>query len=283
MHTRIATSLIFYVLWIVVTLLGAKLLLGGKEAPLEESVKDGIGWQFVAAIALLAAFILARKWNDLAFAKPHSVARVMWFPVVWLLLITMMTLLVGLPPARMLAFIAFNTLLVGISEETMFRGVLFRALLTRYRIWTAIIVSSVLFGAVHILNVFNTGNLGSALMQSVPAGMSGILFVAIVIRTGSIWPAIVYHWLLGLRAVRHSDRQPSQRHRSGSGRARRFGRRQGLAARRHGTAQLHLRLDPVATRPRRELSRGGNGADGTAHLAIELKLDRFFRPFCTIV
>jgi hypothetical protein len=95
----------------------------------------------------------------------------------------------------MIAMIALNTLLVGISEETMFRGVLFRALFTQYRVWTAIIVSSILFGAVHILNVFNTGDLGGALMQSVPAAMSGVLFVAIVIRTESIWPAIIYHWL----------------------------------------------------------------------------------------
>jgi len=171
------------------------MLLGGEEAPLDEMVKNGIGWQFVAAIVLLVAFIVARKWNDLAFGPPHSVLRVMWFPVAWLLLIFSMALLSGLPPASMIVMIVFNTLLVGISEETMFRGVLFRALLTQYRVWTAIIVSSLLFGAVHKLNVFNTGDLGGALMQSVPAAMSGILFVAIVIRTESIWPAIIYHWL----------------------------------------------------------------------------------------
>jgi len=176
-------------------LLGAKVLLGGEEAPLDEMVKNGIGWQFVAAIVLLVAFIVARKWNDLAFGPPRSVLRVMWFPVAWLLLIFAMALLSGLPPASMIVMIVFNTLLVGISEETMFRGVLFRALLTQYRVWTAIIVSSLLFGAVHILNVFNTGDLGGALMQSVPAAMTGILFVAIVIRTESIWPAIIYHWL----------------------------------------------------------------------------------------
>jgi len=195
MNTRITTSLVVYALWIVITLLGAKVLQGGEEVPLDEMVKNGIGWQFVAAIVLLVAFIVARKWNDLAFGSPNSVLKVMWFPVVWLLLIFSVTLLTGLPPASMIVMIAFNTLLVGISEETMFRGVLFRAFLTQYRVWTAIIVSSILFGAVHILNVFNTGDLGSALVQSVPAAMSGILFVAIVIRTESIWPAIIYHWL----------------------------------------------------------------------------------------
>ena len=131
----------------------------------------------------------------MGFNPPRSVIRVMWFPLLWLGLIAMTLLVVGLPPGRMILFIAFNTMLVGISEELMFRGVIFRALLSQYRIWTAIIVSSILFGAVHILNVFNTGDLSGALIQSIPAAMSGILFVAIVIRTRSIWPAIIYHAL----------------------------------------------------------------------------------------
>jgi membrane protease YdiL (CAAX protease family) len=157
--------------------------------------RTDLGWQFLGAIVLLVGFIYARQWRDLAFAPAHSVVRVMWFPAIWLALISAVLLLVGLPPGRMIAFIAVNTLLVGISEETMVRGVLFRALLTQYRVWTAIIVSSILFGAVYILNCLQHRRPGGALMQSVPAGMSGILFVAIVIRTGSIWPAIIYHGL----------------------------------------------------------------------------------------
>jgi uncharacterized membrane protein YhaH (DUF805 family) len=97
-------------LWIVVTLLGAKLLLGGEQVSLDEMVKNGIGWQFVAAVALLVAVIYARKWHDLAFSRAHSVVRVMGFPIAWLGLISMMLFVVGLPPGRMLAFIALNTL-----------------------------------------------------------------------------------------------------------------------------------------------------------------------------
>jgi hypothetical protein len=79
MNTRIATSFVVYALWILVTLLGAKILLGGEEVPLDEMVKNGIGWQFLAAIALLAGFIYARNWRDLAFGPAHSVVRVIWF------------------------------------------------------------------------------------------------------------------------------------------------------------------------------------------------------------
>jgi len=101
----------------------------------------------------------------------------------------------GFPPGPIVFYVLLNTFLVGVSEEVMFRGVLFRALLENMRIWPAIILTSLLFGAVHTLNGFNTGDWGAALLQSMAAAMSGMLFVAIVIRTGSIWPAIIFHWL----------------------------------------------------------------------------------------
>ncbi|WP_116652815.1 CPBP family intramembrane glutamic endopeptidase [Pelagibacterium sediminicola] len=193
MNARLAVSFALYALWIAVTLLGATVLSDGKQAPLDEMVKNGIAWQFLAAIVLLIIFIIGNRWTDLGFNAPHALFRTLWFPIFWLLLITTLLLVTGLPPAHMIGFIVLNTLMVGVSEEVMFRGVLFRALLSNYRIWTAIIVSSLLFGAVHILNVFATGNLSGAVLQSIPAAMSGVLFVAIVIRTGSIWPAIGYH------------------------------------------------------------------------------------------
>jgi len=195
MNFRLVTSLGVYLLWVIITVAGAKLMLGGETAGLDELVKNGIGWQFVGAVALLFAAIAIFKWRDMAFVSPHSLFKVMWFPVLVLLVMSSISLITGMPAGKTMAFVAFNTFLVGLSEEVMFRGVLYRALLSNYRIWTAIIVTSVLFGAVHVLNVFTTGELGPAMLQATAAGMSGMLFVAIVVRTGSIWPAIIYHWL----------------------------------------------------------------------------------------
>ena len=77
----------------------------------------------------------------------------------------------------------------------MFRGVLLRATLERMSIWAAIGLNMVLFGGVHAFNGFITGDFGAAAPQSLAAAMSGLVFIAIVLRTGSIWPAIVYHGL----------------------------------------------------------------------------------------
>lgn len=84
-------------------------------------------------------------------------------------------------------------LLVGLSEELMFRSILFRGMLARFRIWPAVLLSSSLFGLVHTLNVFATGQLQPALMQAMAAFMQGLAYQAIRIRTGSVWPMVVVH------------------------------------------------------------------------------------------
>ncbi len=192
--SRISLSLMIYLVWIVITLAGARLIVG-NNATLDELVTGGIGWHFLGAVVLLLAARILFRWNDLGFNRPHSLLRVMWFPSLYLVFFAGVIALFGLPPLSAVFFVGVNTLLVGISEEVMFRGVLFRAFDKAISLWPAILITSVLFGAVHILNVFITGDLVPALMQAVAATMSGIVFMAILLRTGSIWPAIVYHFL----------------------------------------------------------------------------------------
>lgn len=173
---------------------GARVIAGGEVA-LDELVSSGIGWHFGIAIALLVLAIQIFEWKDIGFAKPHSLLLVLWFPSIYLFAFAGGITFLGLPPSRVVFFVALNSLMVGASEEIMFRGVLFRALENAMPIWPAIILTSVLFGAVHVLNVFITGDFIPALMQSIAAAMSGFIFIAILIRTGSIWPAIIYHFL----------------------------------------------------------------------------------------
>lgn len=208
---RIWISLVVFVAWIGITMFGARLIAGG-ETDLNDLVSAGIAWHFAVAIALLLVAIVVFRWNDMQFTKPHSLVRVMWFPSIYLVLFVAGLAFLGAPPWSVVVFVAINTLMVGASEEIMFRGVLFRAFDKAMSIWPAIILTSVLFGAVHALNAFITGELGQALIQSLAAGMSGLVFMAILIRTGSIWPAIIYHflwdWLIFLASIGASDVSP---------------------------------------------------------------------------
>ena len=77
----------------------------------------------------------------------------------------------------------------------MFRGILFMGLLSRLNIWPAIWVTILVYGSVHLLNGFLTGNFSAALLQALLAGMIGVMLMALRLRTKSLYPAMVIHGL----------------------------------------------------------------------------------------
>ena len=89
---------------------------------------------------------------------------------------------------------AIFALLVGFVEETYFRGMILRALLVKGP-WLAVIVSSVLFGGLHLLHLIEGQNLLATLSQAGWATAFGFLFAAVALRTQSIVPLIVIHGL----------------------------------------------------------------------------------------
>jgi len=194
---RLPISLITYVAWTLVTVFGMRWAGDGTKKPLIESITHGISWNLVVAVALLAIVTVAMRWRDLKFVAPRPMGslRVLWFPALYLLFFALMPAVFGLPPASTLLFVIMNTMLVGLSEEWMFRGVLFQGLRSRLALWPAILLTSALFGAVHVMNVVTTGQLGEAIVQAAAAFMSGMVLIALLIRTGSIWVPIVYHAL----------------------------------------------------------------------------------------
>ena len=193
--SRFWISLVVLVLWGAATMFGAQTIGGGEDISLDDLVQHGIGWQFVAAIVILLVAIAVFKWRDIGFVRPRSLFAVMWFPSIYLVLFAVAIAFMGLPPIAVTLLVLLNTMMVGFSEEVMFRGVLFRASIERMPIWPAIVLNMVLFGGVHAFNGFITGDFGAAFIQSAAAAMSGLVFMAILLRTGSIWPAIIYHGL----------------------------------------------------------------------------------------
>jgi len=94
-----------------------------------------------------------------------------------------------------LPLVLASVVIVGpVSEELICRGVLLRGFLENYRVWTAILLSSLLFAVIHL----NT-------WQGVSGFFIGCLFAWFVARTGSLLPAIMGHVVsngLGVVAVR---------------------------------------------------------------------------------
>lgn len=172
--------------WLVITFGGALLLVPAGTS-LDDVVSHGIAWQIVLAGVLLVGLIVWRGWSDLGFQPPEpGTLRLLWLPVLIVVLQFAVAAGLGLPSASVILFVVVNSLFVAFSEETMFRGALYRALRGQVSIWPAILLTSVLFGLIHILNSLITGAFAPAVLQAVIAGCSGILLMAIFLRTGSL-------------------------------------------------------------------------------------------------
>ena len=97
-----------------------------------------------------------------------------------------------------LHFVVFGAycLLVGFFEEILFRGIFFSVLASVFEhtkkglIWTYLL-SSVAFGAIHILNVFQSG--GAAVLQAGYSILTGGLFGFVLMKTKNVvFPAIIH-------------------------------------------------------------------------------------------
>ena len=72
----------------------------------------------------------------------------------------------------------------AVCEEMLFRGLILHALKARYRAVSAIVITAALFGAYHM-----------SLVKFIPTGLLGLLLCYVVWRTGSIYPAMLMHFL----------------------------------------------------------------------------------------
>lgn len=196
MNKRLAISLAAFVGWLLITLVGEQFGSGTHQA-LAETVARGPGWPFVAAVAFVLAVVAWQRWRDIGLHQLPTARSLLltWLPMVYIVGAFVLSIRLGLPPATVVMWVLLNTFLVGLSEELMFRGVLFQALRSSVSIVPAVALTTLAFGAIHSLNVFITGDLRGAVIQSTAAALSGLFFITLRLRTGSLWSCIVIHGL----------------------------------------------------------------------------------------
>ena len=92
-------------------------------------------------------------------------------------------------------------LLIGICEEFLCRGWLLNEFLERYGnskkgIWYSIVISGLIFGLMHIGNIFSAGqDVPSTITQVISATGTGIVFGLIYYKTKNIWSVVILHGL----------------------------------------------------------------------------------------
>jgi membrane protease YdiL (CAAX protease family) len=134
---------------------------------------DGKFWLVIAIILVYHVLVNLRfMTGDFAIAFPDSPLRI--------------AILVYYFPASLM-------------EEIMFRGLTLLAMVfawdhTKKGLIKAALLSSLLFGLIHLINVVDLP-IEVVFMEVLVAALLGFLWAAILLATRSLWPAIILHWL----------------------------------------------------------------------------------------
>jgi membrane protease YdiL (CAAX protease family) len=195
-HPVISALVIFALDWVVAALAG---IAGTAFAPAILKTAGGPGLADFIAVCITILPIVALTtflgwWRLIGYNRPAE-----WRDL-WLLLLPVVAILLPLVAgvkaidAGTLVFLLVGYLLTGFYEETLFRGVILRILQPK-GVWTAILLSSLLFGLAHSTNIFLrlSGNPGLLGLQIVGAFTHGVGLAALRLRTNTLWPLILLH------------------------------------------------------------------------------------------
>ena len=146
-----------------------------------------------AAITVLLA--ATGGWRGAGFSARVAQPRLLVVPAA----IALAPLIGGvqLPGAGMLAVFVLGYAVTGFFEEALFRGLIL-GVLRRTGVWPAVWISSALFAAAHLPNMLFGQPPAITVAQAVGTFCFGIGYAAVRLRTGSVLPLMVLHFLTDL-------------------------------------------------------------------------------------
>jgi membrane protease YdiL (CAAX protease family) len=159
----------------------------------------------VAAVVLVGLSLIFRWWRSVGLSPSPPSRSWIWIYAAFFVPLGILAWLVpgSLPGAEnltralttsMLLTAGINIAFVALNEELLFRGFLWAALPERWELWRRALVTSLLFGAAHLLNAVWTGALGTALVQAVAATCTGLALAGYRRAAGWLWLPVLVHF-----------------------------------------------------------------------------------------
>lgn len=165
-------------------------------------VKDGFTRLFGAIIFIIVTYLLGftylkpqkTKWKTVLLIVPPLLVSINNFPFV--------AYITGLAevtePAQTIVLFALQCLSVGLFEEIVFRGLILVLLLerlpkTKEGIFLSILISSIIFGSSHILNLFVGAGFSATILQIGYSFLTGMMWAVVFLATKNIWFSVVLH------------------------------------------------------------------------------------------
>ena len=195
-RTVLKTVIAFLIVLVVFFVQGAVVVVGQLQGLASIMIRGCVLWG-AAILTLLFFFVKNKGLSEIGLRKmiPGTAKKVVFF--VPILVVAFSHLICGIDRNEGVKTVLANlffTLAIGMIEELYFRGIICGMWL-RKSVGKAVIISSVLFGVAHILNVVGGANLLSTIFQIMFAFTYGLVFAVIFYVGGSIVPCLLLHAL----------------------------------------------------------------------------------------
>ena len=150
----------------------------------------------VGLIIVVSVLLTAMGWwRAVGFRRPDDWADLRYFAVPLVPLVINLIPGVAVTTLRHLALVLAIALMVGFVEEAFFRGLMLNSLRAK-GLWRAVIVTSLLFGLTHAMNMLAGRSAIDAASQIFYATAIGFAYAALVVKRGIIWPLVLAHSLI---------------------------------------------------------------------------------------
>ncbi len=158
---------------------------------------------FEIIMTLFAVIVYRKYFRGLSFNTinkfPINSFITLFFSIMFLLLI-----MVGVfyflsarhitKDIRLVFMIIITTFFVGVSEELIFRGIVLPTLVEKRGTIMAVIISSIIFGFLHSVNILGGMSVNAMLVQLILSTIVGVLFACVALEIQNIIPLMIYHW-----------------------------------------------------------------------------------------
>ena len=173
---------------------GAVVVINEIEGARSALIRGGI-IGLAALAAIIYTLIRHKNLSAIGFRRPEpgSIRKLLYcFP---LLIIALSAFAAGVDFEKGGGFLLANLFLalcVGLTEEIYFRGIICNLWLEK-GVKKAVLISAVLFGICHLMNVLGGAGLAETILQIFFALAYGVAFALVFIVSKSIWPCIALH------------------------------------------------------------------------------------------
>lgn len=177
-------------------------------------------WHLIANLLASAVAVLSAIWSGLSAAElgldPAFVLRGLVITLIGTLGIGLLAAtVIWLLPAKKLrripgvsrpGNIVYQTavripLSTALSEEILFRGVLLALALQHHDVWVAILISSLVFAAWHIIPTMRDHSATAVLPTVIVTAIAGLFFAWLRLVSGSLIAPWLMHWTINAAAL----------------------------------------------------------------------------------